>query len=185
VKTEGARAVADAGGIFWGVWWGLIGLASTQGLVFSAWKDADAALAGAGKALASPDIVDSTLELLEPTVRPTDHTPPARRGVYAFRTFEIAEAAWPEFSALSTGAWKTFEPGYDARIFGLFRYLAVPPPRRRLLLFTNYPSMAVWEKSRLRQLHRGGDDSAPAAKANLSARLDVTDWSRVVIGVPA
>jgi hypothetical protein len=187
VKSEGAAAVREAGGIFYGVWWGLIGLASTQGMVMSAWPDERAAPNPAGNAVipARAHVVESTIDLLVATVRPTEPTPPDRPGVYAFRTFELAEDDWPNFRDLSLGVWPTFEPTYDARVYGLFHILAVAPPRRRMLRLTNYPSMAAWEKSRLRTLHTGGDAGAPEAKANLSKRLDVTTWTRVVIGVPA
>jgi hypothetical protein len=78
------------------------------------------------------------------TVRPVDDQPLTDDGVYAHRWFDIDAADWPEFLALSEGAWPGFEganPG--VRIVGFFRC-----GDDRVLLVTRYPSLASWETSR-------------------------------------
>ena len=87
--------------------------------------------------------VDAAHELTA-TVRPTDDAPLTDDGVFALRWFDIDPADWPEFLALSEGAWPGFEaanPG--VRIHGFFR-----SGDDRVLLVTRYPDLAAWETSR-------------------------------------
>lgn len=94
-----------------------------------------------------PSLTTATVEVqheLTATVRPLDAAPLAEDGVYAHRWFTIDPADWPEFLALSEGAWPGFEganPG--VRICGFFRN-----GDDRVLLVTRYPSLASWETSR-------------------------------------
>ena len=96
-----------------------------------------------------------TVDRLVATVRPTATDPlPADDGVYALRWFEIDPADWPEFLALSEGAWPGFEganPG--VRIHGFFRS---GDGGERVLLVTRYPSLASWETSRNATDEAGG-----------------------------
>lgn len=94
-----------------------------------------------------PELTSATIDVaseLTSTVRPLDDTPLTEDGVYALRWFEIDDADWAEFLALSEGAWPGFEganPG--VRVAGFFRSGA-----GRVLLVTRYPSLAAWETSR-------------------------------------
>lgn len=131
----------------YGLFSGQIGLGANQGVLISA-GEAD----GAQAALVGCDaVLESGRERLVATLRPRDPTPPTLPGVYAHRWFELAESDWPEFSALSEGAWPAFESEYDAEIQGFWRSLDVAPPRARVLLLTRYASLAEWERSRTPQ----------------------------------
>ena len=141
--------VEAAGGTVWGAWRGLIGLGATEGVVTTLWPDrASVGRASADLLADVPGVVDHRAERFEPTVRPTDATPPHEDGVYAFRIFDILERDRAEFVQLSDGAWPDFESTYGVRVIGLFRSVDARLPEARMLLLTRYPSLAVWETSR-------------------------------------
>jgi hypothetical protein len=143
------RLRAAAGPALFGVWRGQIGLESNEGIAMTAWPDEEALAAGARRlAPIFAAARESHAERVIATLRPASPAPPERSGVYAFRFFEIADADWDEFAALSERAWPGFESGFDARICGFFRSLDVAPPAARVLLVTRYASLATWEASR-------------------------------------
>ena len=114
-----------------------------------------------------PALTTATVEsarALEATVRPTTVERITDDGVVALRWFEIVETDWPEFLALSEGAWPGFEAANDGvRIHGFFR---TPDDPTRVLLVTRYPSLAAWETS------RNGPDEAGGA--NFRRRHELT-----------
>ena len=134
VPRGGLAALRAELGAVWGLFVPQIGAAS---------ETVDVIARGELPAL-SAATVEAANELTA-TVRPTDDAPlTADDGVYALRWFEIEPADWPEFLALSEGAWPGFEaanPG--VRIHGFFR-----SGDDRVLLVTRYPSLAAWETSR-------------------------------------
>lgn len=134
VVPRGALASVRAElGPTWGVFAPQIGAAS---------ETVEVIVPGALRPLTSATF-ETTAPLMS-TVRPTDDVPLTDDGVYALRWFEIDPVDWPEFLALSEGAWPGFEganPG--VRIHGFFR-----SGDERVLLVTRYPSLAAWETSR-------------------------------------
>jgi hypothetical protein len=147
-----ARATAlraAAGGALFGLFRGQIGLEANEGVLVTAYPDA-ARLAQSVGALraACASARDVRTERMVATVRPASVAPPTRPGVYAFRSFEIADADSEEFTSLSERAWPEFEAGYDAQIIGLWKSLDVRPPDARFHLLTRYASLATWEASR-------------------------------------
>lgn len=173
-----AAAVEAAGGIFYGLFTGQIGLGANEGLVMTAWTELArleecAALATDGV----EEILSYEPERFAATVRPTAPLPPKEPGVYAHRSFEIQERDWPEFVALSEGAWPAFERANDSEILGFWRSLDVEAPRARVRLLTRYPSLAVWELSR-----GGRPDSKtdPQTIERFIRRHELTDATVVV-----
>ncbi len=151
--ADGVRGAAvdveRGGGAVLGLFAGMIGFASDEGVVISAWPDADAATTG-GNALIAVlrDVVESTDERLAPTARPLDAAPVREPGVYAHRWFWLQPQDWPEFQRLSEeGVWPYFESD-GCRIIGLWRSMEPGQPARSLLL-TRYPTVAHWERTRL------------------------------------
>jgi NIPSNAP protein len=140
---------AASGAAFFGLFRGQIGLEANEGVLLTAYPDA-AKLAQSVGALraASADARDVRTERMVATVRPAAPTPPAKKGVYAFRRFEVREADAAEFADLSQRAWPEFESRHDVEIIGLWRSLDVRPPAARFHLLTRYASLAVWEASR-------------------------------------
>lgn len=116
-----------------------------------------------------PALTTATVEsaqALEATVRPTTTERITDDGIVALRWFEIVESEWPEFLALSEGAWPGFEGANDGvRIHGFFR---PPDDPTRVLLVTRYPSLASWETS------RNGPDEAGGANFRRRHELTVT-----------
>jgi hypothetical protein len=160
-------ALHERGGSMVGLFAGLIGFASDEGVILSAWRDADALASSAAKLLdAAPGVVESTAERLMPTVRPLDSSPivsDARGDVYAHRWFWLQPQDWPEFVSLSEeGVWPYFESD-GCRIVGLWRSTE-PGPFARALLITRYPSVAHWERTRLQST-----DAPPGADTRLYA----------------
>lgn len=167
----------------YGLWSGLIGIGSNQGLAITIWPDHTAAHAGAERTIDGiAGIANVEHSYLEATVRPQSPEPPAKEGVYAFRWFDLAEADWPAFRDLSSGAWPAFEAKFGARIWGFFRDLAVAPPRRRMLLLTSYPSLAVWEASR--PTNTGQDQNTEHALQRFRDRRLLTDATIVFLTQP-
>ena len=173
----GAKAVADAGGKFYGLWTPLIGLASNRGIAITAWPDADAAdrqgdLLFDGMA----ELLDADGERLQPTARPTQFRPPREPGIYAFRWFDLQAAHWPEFLQLSRDAWPAFENAFAAEILGFWRSLDVAEPEARVLLLTRYPSLEAWERSR----HDFRTEDERATADRFRRRRELTDTTLVV-----
>lgn len=108
---------------------------------------------------AAPALTTATVESVQPleaTVRPTTGDRITDEGAVALRWFQIVESDWPEFLALSEGAWPGFEAAHEGvRIHGFFR---TPDDPTRVLLVTRYPSLAAWETSRNAPDHAGGAD---------------------------
>ena len=162
-----ARPSARSGGSMVGLFAGLIGFASDEGVILTAWPDADALASHAAKLLsAAPGIVESTVERLAPPVRPLDSTPivpAAPSDVYAHRWFWLQPQDWSEFVTLSQdGVWPYFESD-GCRIVGLWRSTE-PGPLAKALLITRYPSVAHWERTRLQS-----PEAPPGADARLFA----------------
>lgn len=92
------------------------------------------------------DIV-SGIELV-PTVRPEDHSPREKPGVYVFRWFDVHNRDVDEIARLSGEAWVTFEGGFDTEVQGLFAERTRDAERGKMLLVTWYKDLAVWQESR-------------------------------------
>ena len=153
VPRGGLGALRDELGPVWGLFAPQIGAAS---------ETVEVIVAGE-----LPSVASSTVEVAHPlvaTVRPTDTTPLTDDGVFALRWFRIVADDWPEFLALSEGAWPGFEGANEGvRIHGFFR---TPDDPTRVLLVTRYPSLASWETSR-----NAPDD---AGGANFRRRHELT-----------
>lgn len=159
----------------WGLWRGLLGIASNELLVVVSAAGAGGAPAGSVVDAARPGlpgdvaVVDSAA--LQATVRPGAPEPLTEPGLYVFRFFEVRPRDCDEVVELSREAWKTFETAaaYQARPVGLFRPDGDDGRRwTRLLLVTWYDGFASWEASRA---------PAPAARDNFRRRHALTGGS--------
>ncbi|HEU5322527.1 MAG TPA: NIPSNAP family protein [Methylomirabilota bacterium] len=182
VQGAGGDAVRAAGGTVFGLFSGLIGLASDEGVLIIAWPAPEALVAHAGRTAAAVDgVIESSGERLVATVRPIDATPPREAGVYAHRWFWLQAQDWPEFLRLSEeGVWPYFESD-GCRIVGLWRSME-PGPLAKVLLITRYPSVAHWERTRLQspQAPEGADERLYAAAQQAGRRrAELTERSIV------
>ena len=84
--------------------------------------------------------------LLNPTLRPLDHGPRTRPGIYVFRWFSVLPDAVDEITQLSYNAWPTFEGSFEAEVQGLFVEATGQPSE--MLLITWYKNLSAWEESR-------------------------------------
>lgn len=97
--------------------------------------------------LSFPDDVQLlSTHLFNPTLRPLDHQPRTRPGVYVFRWFSVLPDAVDEIIQLSYNAWPTFEGSFETEIQGLFVEATGQPSE--MLLITWYKNLSVWEESR-------------------------------------
>ncbi len=179
VRDEIAPSIVARGGSMVGLFTGLIGFASDEGVILSAWPDAEALTAHAAHIVGgAAGLIESTSERLAPTVRPLDAAPiapAARDEVYAHRWFWLQPQDWPEFITLSEeGVWPYFESD-GCRIIGLWRS-AEPGPLAKSLLITRYPSVAHWERTRLQS-----PDVPPGADARLYAAAQAAGRSRAAL----
>jgi hypothetical protein len=144
--------------------------------------EADARLRGLGAGA-----VATSSQVMTPTLRPMEATPPTRQGNYAFRWFVTPEKDWAEFLDLCARAWPGFEAAYDSQVIGLWRLtgdrtagdLGFPMPEAgersvASLLLTRRPDLAMWERSKLPQ---GAEEAA--VRDALSRRYDLCDWTTV------
>ena len=170
--------MAAKGGCLVGLFLSQIGLPANQALVLTGWPDRESLEQGPGLALDGvPGLRTLRAEQIVSTARPTRIAPCTEPGVYAHRWFEIAASDWTEFLALSEAAWPEFEKSFGVEIEGLFRSLDASPDEARVLLLTRYPSLAVWERSRV------PDRSSPAQQAafeNFRRRGELTRTTVVV-----
>ena len=153
-------ALAEQGIGCFGVFQGLFGLASNELYVVlnhdGPMPDVDVAFDQFERVSA----VD-----LEPTVRPTDHSPRIRDGIYVFRWFEVHMKDVDEIAALSNTAWETFETGFATEVQGLFAQPDRSVDRGRMLLITWYEDLNAWQDSRR---------PAPEARENFMRRHQLT-----------
>ncbi|MFU8814634.1 MAG: hypothetical protein ACNA7W_04755 [Pseudomonadales bacterium] len=149
----------------WGVWQGLLGIASNELLLMAA-AHGERPAADFGVDFADGATVEDCL-LLRATARPEGIEPLHAEGLYVLRFFEAEPRNFDEMVALSTEAWETFEPSalYQARPQGLFRPAAVEGDVGRMLLVTWYDGFLSWETSRL---------PAPQAQENFRKRQRLT-----------
>lgn len=188
LATEGAAKVGRAGGALYGIWRSQIGRPRDEVQAMTAWpagtaaKTAHAALAAGARGLHR-----ASSEVLVPTLRPVDATPPARQGNYAFRWFATPEPHWPEFLDLCAAGWPGFESAYDSQVIGLWQATgdrvghapdeatgAGTQDGIRSLLLTRRPNLAMWERSKIPE---GAAEAAVRDK--LSRRYDLCDWTVV------
>jgi hypothetical protein len=149
ILSQGAEAVAKAGGQLYGVWAGQIGLSANQGIVVTAWTDLQAAKRSGGEAIAGIGAVSTSEALyMEPTTRPSDPTPPEGPGVFAHRIFEVRRDDANRFIELSDYAWPQFEYVFGTRVYALWRETGHDRAMDRLILLTRYNDYAAWEASR-------------------------------------
>ena len=157
--TQWCHQIKLESGTVFGVFPALFGLASNELYLVTA-ADAPVSLP------AMPDGVAIAGKVtLTPTVRPTDHSPRSKEGIYVFRWFEVNPADIDEIVRLSDEAWRNFEGDFDTEIQGLFKGVDVPS---RMLLLTWYRNLAVWEASR---------NPAPAARENFLKRHRMTRFA--------
>ena len=163
ILDGGAERVEAAGGVFFGLWHGQIGIGANEGVVITCWPDRESLAANAGVVTRGiPDVVEAHGDALIATARPTSPVAPQAQGVYAHRWFSLGEKDWDEFRALSEQAWPAFESFNRARIVGLFRRLQAPAGRAEALLLTWYASLAAWEGSRADRADR--DETRESAR---------------------
>jgi hypothetical protein len=174
VRDAASDAASARGGSVFGLFAGMIGFASDEGVFITAWPDADAAVNAPDVAASIRDVIESTSERIVPTARPIDPTPPREAGVYAHRWFWLQPQDWSEFQRLSEeGIWPYFESD-GCRIIGLWRSMEPGQPAKALLI-TRYPSVAHWERTRLQstdpptgtdeRLYRQAQDAGRARNA--------------------
>jgi len=184
---DGARRVAGAGGVLYGIWRSQIGRPRDELQAMTVWSRPTSAVA-AERALLSgdTDIRLARSESLVPTLRPTDTAPPTRQGNYAFRWFATPEPHWSEFLDLCAAGWPGFEAAYDSQVIGLWRAsddhtgadrdeaTGAGLPGVRSLLLTRRPNLAMWERSKLPE-----GQAEAEVRDKLSRRYDLCDWTVV------
>lgn len=176
-------ALAAEGGALFGAWRSQIGRPRDEVTVITTWSGPITAEQAQARLLTGVDGVQAAAsEVMRPTLRPADPTPPARQGNYAFRWFVTPEADWPEFLDLCAQAWPGFEAAYDSQVIGLWRSTGdacgavtdAPAGGVRSLLLTRRPNLAMWERSKLPQ-----GEAEAAVRDALSRRYDLCDWTSV------
>jgi hypothetical protein len=188
LARDGATRITANGGTLYGLWRSQIGRPRDEIQAITVWPQAIRA-AEAERVLlqGEADIWTRRSELMIPTLRPTDPTPPRRQGNFAFRWFATPQHHWPEFLDLCAEAWPGFESAYDSQVIGLWQAMgdrtatdhddptgAGVHAGVRSLLLTRRPDLAMWERSKIPQ----GKQEAKVRDA-LSRRYDLCDWTVV------
>lgn len=155
IETSVAGDLADQGASIYGTFTSLIGLASNE-LYLVTCGDNPVELPHAGFSIRRQIT-------LSPTIRPVDHTPRQKDGLYVFRWFWTAPGDVDEIVRLSDEAWTSFEKDFAAEIQGLFVEASDQP--EQMLLLTWYRDLSAWEESR---------HPSPAARENFLARHRLT-----------
>lgn len=183
VETAVRPAVERDGGTVFGLFSGLIGFASDEGVLVTAWPDA-ATLARSSATSSVPAVLESSARRVDATVRPSTPAPPTDPGVYAHRWFRVRPESWDEFVELSRTSWVPFEELFATRIVGLWRAADSDPSVVDALLMTWYRTLADWERSRIvRPDAPSGVDAEryAAARSGFGRRAQLTEWSIVRI----
>ena len=133
------KQIQAAGHGVFGIFASLFGLASNEIYLVTFGKTQTS--------LSFPDDVKLlSTHLFNPTLRPLDHQPRTRPGVYVFRWFSVLPDAVDEIIQLSYNAWPTFEGSFETEVQGLFVEATGQPSE--MLLITWYKNLSVWEESR-------------------------------------
>lgn len=175
--TQRSAPLAEAGGALYGLWRNQIGRPRDEVTAITAWSTpVDASHAEAALIGTTQDVGDVTSDVMEPTRRPTDPSPPARQGNYAFRWFLTPQKDWAEFLDLCAQAWPGFEAAYDSQVIGLWRCRTPGEDMNGIhsLLLTRRPNLAMWERSKLPQ-----GTAETAVRDALSRRYDLCTWTLV------
>ena len=178
------RLAGRTGVTLYGIWRSQIGRPRDELTAITVWPEAVSA-AAAERALlgAAADVQSVASEVMQPTLRPTEPSPPTRQGNYAFRWFATPEPDFAEFLDLCAQAWPGFEAAYDSQVIGLWRMTGdrtgppgdgSPESGIRSLLLTRRPDLAMWERSKLPQ---GAAETA--VRDALSRRYDLCTWTVV------
>jgi hypothetical protein len=188
LTAGGSQRIAAAGGQIYGVWRSQIGRPRDEIQAITAWPGAIRAAEAERLLLqGETDVWTRRSEVLLPTIRPADSTPPRRQGNYAFRWFATPQQHWPEFLDLCASAWPGFESAYDSQVIGLWQAVgdrtgtdndevtgAGMHSGVRSLLMTRRPNLAMWERSKLPE-----GKSESKVRDMLSRRYDLCDWTVV------
>lgn len=153
-KTINTRILPKAGASgysLYGIFFGLFGLASNE-LYLMAIREEDGSFQNGitplTRLIPEHDFILRESYQLSPTVRPVDHTPRTRGGIYVFRWFDVFNHDVEEIVKLSDEAWITFEGGFDSEVQGLFAERDRTREKGKMLLLTWYRDLSVWEVSR-------------------------------------
>jgi hypothetical protein len=188
LAEQGAERIAASGGTLYGLWRSQIGRPRDEIQAITVWPGTLRAAEAERLLLqGETEVWTRRSELLHPTLRPKDATPPARQGNYAFRWFATPQHHWPEFLDLCAQGWPGFESAYDSQVIGLWQAVgdrtatdadevtgAGVHAGVRSLLLTRRPDLAMWERSKIPQ----GKDEARVRDV-LSRRYDLCDWTVV------
>ncbi len=137
-------ALTQQGAETWGIFPGLFGLATNE-LYWVVMSSGELDLQG--------KIPSDSISIIEQwhlaaTVRPVEHAPRTKQGVYVFRWFNIPNDAVDEAASLSSKAWETFEDDFDTQVQGLFAEQDRQQAQGTMLLVTWYKDLSVWQQSR-------------------------------------
>ncbi len=154
------RSLPEGIGLF-GLFTPLFGMATNEFYAVT-WSEQPHQLVAFASAL---DLEVGEQQGLEPTVRPTEHRPCSKPGIYVFRWFRVDMNNVDEIARLSREAWVTFEGGFQTEVQGLFRESTPAADTGAMLLITQYDDLSVWEASRM---------PAPEARENFLARARLT-----------
>jgi hypothetical protein len=188
LAEQGAERISAHGGVLYGLWRSQIGRPRDEIQAITVWPGTLRAAEAERLLLqGETDVWTRRSELLHPTLRPRDATPPVRQGNYAFRWFATPQQHWPEFLDLCAQGWPGFESAYDSQVIGLWQAVgdrtatdadevtgAGVHAGVRSLLLTRRPDLAMWERSKIPQ----GKDEARVRDV-LSRRYDLCDWTVV------
>jgi len=188
LATEGVERIESGGGTLYGLWRSQIGRPRDEIQAMTVWPNAVRAAEAERTLLqGETEVWTRRSEVLVPTSRPTDATPPHRQGNYAFRWFATPQQHWPEFLDLCVEAWPGFEKAYDSQVIGLWQAVGDRSATDhdevtgagihagvRSLLLTRRPNLAMWERSKLPQ-----GKAETKVRDTLSRRYDLCDWTVV------
>lgn len=188
LAEQGAERISANGGALYGLWRSQIGRPRDEIQAITVWPTATRAAEAERLLLqGETDVWTRRSELLMPTLRPKDATPPVRQGNYAFRWFATPQQHWAEFLDLCAEGWPGFESAYDSQVIGLWQAAGDRTATDadevsgagihagvRSLLLTRRPNLAMWERSKLPE----GKDEAKVREV-LSRRYDLCDWTVV------
>ncbi|MEZ5857307.1 MAG: hypothetical protein R3D67_22200 [Hyphomicrobiaceae bacterium] len=183
IATRWREDVESRGGLLFGVWKPLIGLAFNHIVCLTEWPDEGAAALNADCALSGlADIEKVHHDIWLPTLRPKPGAVArADPGFVTHRWYDIAETDFERFLELSSATWGNWEGVHDGGVQGLWRQKAAPGRGLiRMRLMAWYRDMSVWERSR----HWKGTKGAEVANETLGARYDLTLNSAVSILQP-